>query len=166
MPIRPFQVFLSAMARADPTAVKAVCLLCSTIRVDAHGKLSGRDLGVGQAHDRRRELNDREPADLSNTSRQIAGALDDYWTGAAHPMPFAADCADLAGAAKLTETTQNGRTLDAAREALRMLPETFCASITGFGFTTNPTSFRAGATDIPGYTTQTAAGIRREQGVV
>src|SRR5205809_3350030 len=39
-----------------------------------------------------------------------------------------------------------------------MPPERFCASIMGFGFTTNPTSFRAVATDIPGYTTQTAAG--------
>jgi hypothetical protein len=31
-----------------------------------------------------------------------------------------------------------------------MPPERFCASIMGFGFTTNPTSFRAVATDIPG----------------
>jgi hypothetical protein len=46
-----------------------------------------------------------------------------------------------------------------------MPPERFCASIMGFGFTTNPTSFRAVATDIPGYRTQTAAGNRREQGV-
>src|SRR6266704_3430392 len=32
-----------------------------------------------------------------------------------------------------------------------MLPERFCASITGFGSTTNPTSSRAVATDISGH---------------
>src|SRR5450432_1552025 len=33
-----------------------------------------------------------------------------------------------------------------------MPPEKFCASITGSGFTTNPTSSRAVATDISGHT--------------
>src|SRR5262245_34913411 len=32
-----------------------------------------------------------------------------------------------------------------------MPPERFCEGITGFGFTTNPTSSRAGGTDHPGH---------------
>src|SRR5664279_1087259 len=45
-----------------------------------------------------------------------------------------------------------------------MPPERFCASITGFGSTTNPTSSRAVATDISGHISKRAAGIRRKRG--
>src|SRR6202166_3349991 len=45
-----------------------------------------------------------------------------------------------------------------------MPPERFCASITGSGSTTNPTSSRAVATDISGHISKRAAGIRRKRG--
>src|ERR1700736_6316758 len=46
-----------------------------------------------------------------------------------------------------------------------MPPERFCASITGSGSTTNPTSSRAVATDISGQQHERAAGVWREKGV-
>src|SRR6266516_2831510 len=45
-----------------------------------------------------------------------------------------------------------------------MPPERFCASITGSGSTTNPTSSRAVATDISGHITKRAAEVWRKRG--
>src|SRR5437660_10128697 len=45
-----------------------------------------------------------------------------------------------------------------------MPPERFCEGITGFGFTTNPTSSRAGGTDFPDHNSKRTAGFRRKRG--
>src|SRR5262249_59372195 len=47
-----------------------------------------------------------------------------------------------------------------------MPPERFCEGITGFGFTTNPMSSRAGGTDFPGSKCETHPPERREKGVL